>query len=237
MPNWVRNKVSFEGPSDKIESMLDSIKSVNKNGDLNFIDFDKIIPMPESLKIESGTSTDTGIALVKYLNGDCSELKKMLSYQWVTNAGIKTVEELFEDFKKRDNYNSTIEQGKKAIFNFENYGHNHWYSWSVDNWGTKWNAGDTSYNGGVLEFETAWSTPEPVMIELSDMNPDITFTVEYADEDIGSNCGKYTLKGGDGEYVEYDGIQACEVWGYDPAEYYPEIYRDQQIDKILGDKE
>jgi hypothetical protein len=237
MPNWVRNKVSFEGPSDKIESMLDSIKSVNKNGDLNFIDFDKIIPMPESLKIESGTSTDTGIALVKYLNGDCSELKKMLSYQWVTNAGIKTVEELFEDFKKRDNYNSTIEQGKKAIFNFENYGHNDWYSWSVDNWGTKWNAGDTSYNGGVLEFETAWSTPEPVMIELSDMNPDITFTVEYADEDIGSNCGKYTLKGGDGEYVEYDGIQACEVWGYDPAEYCPEIYRDQQIDKILGDEE
>jgi hypothetical protein len=237
MPNWVRNKVSFEGPEDQIKSMLDSIKSVNKNGDVNFIDFDKIIPMPESLKIESGTSTDTGIALVKYLNGDCSELKKMLSYQWVTNAGIKTVEELFEDFKKRDNYNSTIEQGKKAIFNFENYGHNDWYSWSVDNWGTKWNAGDTSYNGGVLEFETAWSTPEPVMIELSDMNPDITFTVEYADEDIGSNCGKYTLKGGDGEYVEYDGIQACEVWGYDPAEYYPEIYRDQQIDKILGDEE
>jgi hypothetical protein len=76
MPNWVRNKVSFEGLSDKIKSMLDSIKSVNGNGDINFIDFDKIIPMPESLKIESGTSTDTGIALVKYLNGDYSELKK-----------------------------------------------------------------------------------------------------------------------------------------------------------------
>jgi len=234
MPNWVRNKVSFEGTSDKIKSMLDSIKSVNKNGDVNFIDFDKIIPMPESLKIESGTSTDTGMALVKYLNGDYSELKKMLSYQWVTNDGIKTVEELFEDFKKRENFEKTIEQGKKAIFNLENYGHNDWYSWSVDKWSTKWNASETSYDGGVLEFETAWSTPESVMVKLSDTHPDITFIVEYADEDIGSNCGKYTLKGGDSEYVEYDGIQACEVWGYDPAEYYPEIYRDQQIDKILG---
>jgi len=88
-----------------------------------------------------------------------------------------------------------------------------------------------------LEFETAWSTPEPVIIELSDMYPDITFIVEYADEDIGSNCGRYTLKGGQGEYVKYDGIGACEVWGHDPAEYYPDIYRDQQIDKILGDEE
>ena len=237
MPNWVRNKVSFEGPSDKIEAMLDSIKSVSGNGNVNYIDFEKIIPMPESLKIDSGSLTDTGISLVKYLNGDDTNLKKMLSYPWVINAGIKTVEELFEEFKKRDNYNSTIEQGKRAIFNLENYGHNDWYSWSVDNWGTKWNAGETSYDGGVLEFETAWSTPEPVMIELSDMNPDITFIVEYADEDIGSNCGKYTLKGGVGEYVEYDGIGACEVWGYDPAEYYSEIYRDQQIDKILGDEE
>ena len=236
MPNWVRNKVSFEGLSDKIEAMLDSIKSVNGNGDINFIDFDKIIPMPESLKIESGTSTDTGIALVKYLSGDYSELKKMLSYQWVTNAGIKTVEELFEDFKKSENYEKTIEQGKKAIFNLENYGHNDWYSWSVDKWGTKWNASETSSDGEVLEFETAWSSPEPVIVKLSDMNPDITFIVEYADEDIGSNCGRYTLKEGVGEYVEYDGIQACEVWGYDPAEYYPEIYRDQQIDKILGEE-
>jgi hypothetical protein len=237
MPNWVKNKVSFEGPSDKIESMLNSIKSVGKNGDVSYIDFEKIIPMPESLKIDSGSLTDNGIALIRYLNGDDTDLKKMLSYQWVIKAGIKTVEDLFEDFKKRSDYDKTVEQGKKAIFNLDNYGYNDWYSWSVNNWGTKWNAGETSYDGEVLEFETAWSTPEPVIIELSDMYPDITFIVEYADEDIGSNCGRYTLKGGQGEYVEYDGIGACEVWGHDPAEYYPEIYRDQQIDKILGDEE
>ena len=234
MPNWIKNKISFEGPEDQIKSMLDSIKSVSVNGDVNFIDFDKIIPMPESLKIESGASTDTGMALIKYLNGDYSELKKMLSYQWVTNTGIKTVEELFEDFKKRENFDKTIEQGKKALYNIENYGHNDWYSWSIENWGTKWNSSETSYEGGCLEFETAWSTPEPLIVKLSEMYPDIEFSVEYADEDIGSNCGRYTLKGGEGEYVEYDGVGACEVWGYDPAEYYPEIYRDQQIDKILG---
>ena len=78
MPNWIKNKISFEGPEDQIKSMLDSIKSVSVNGDVNFIDFEKIIPIPESLKIESGTSTDTGMALIKYLNGDYSELKKML---------------------------------------------------------------------------------------------------------------------------------------------------------------
>ena len=81
MPNWVRNKVSFEGLSDKIEAMLDSIKSVNGNGDVNYIDFEKIIPMPESLKIDSGSLSDNGIALVKYLNGDDTDFKNMLSYQ------------------------------------------------------------------------------------------------------------------------------------------------------------
>ena len=239
MPNWVKNKITFEGTSDKIEEMLKSIQSVDKNGDINYIDFEKIAPMPESLNIESGSSTDTGVALIKYLNGDDSELKKMLSYQWVVNAGIKTAEELFEDFKKRGDYEKIIEHGKKAIFNLENYGHTSWYSWAIENWGTKWNSTESYYDeyDEVLGFETAWSTPEPVIAELSCLYPEITFIVEYADEDIGSNCGRYTLKDGDGEYVEYDGVGACEVWGYDPAEYYPEIYRDQQIDKILGDEE
>ena len=68
------------------------------------------------------------------------------------------------------------------------------------------------------------------------MFPDVGIRVEYADEDIGSNCGRYIMEDGEVvEYEEYDGPEACEVWGYDPAEYYPEIYRDQQIDKILGE--
>jgi hypothetical protein len=49
-----------------------------------------------------------------------------------------------------------------------------WYSWNVNNWGTKWNA----YSQELLEqdnytlkiqFDTAWSPPEPVIARLRDM--------------------------------------------------------------------
>jgi hypothetical protein len=239
MPNWVKNSISFEGSDEKIKEMLNSIQSVDKNGEISYIDFEKIIPMPESLKIDSGSSTDNGIALVKYLVGDDSLLKEMLSYSWVKNANITTTKQLFENFQSNENFNSLIDAGKKAIYNLENFGYTGWYSWSCDNWGTKWNASSSYlHDNNILEFETAWSNPYPVLLELSSKFPDIKFTVEYADEDIGSNCGRYVLQGGNQiEFTEYDGIKACEIWGYDPAEFYPDIFRDQQIDKILGDKE
>ena len=64
------------------------------------------------------------------------------------------------------------------------------YEWCCDNWGTKWNAYEvavTKWDG--IYFDTAWATPEPIFRELSKRFPDVTLVVEYADEDIGHNCG------------------------------------------------
>ena len=154
------------------------------------------------------SSTDNGIALVKYLAGDDSLLKEMLSYSWVKTCNITTTKQLFEKFKLKDNFNSLIESGKNAIFNLENFGYTDWYSWSCDNWGTKWNASSSYlHDNNILEFETAWSNPYPVLLELSGKFTDIKFIVEYADEDIGSNCGRYVLQGGTQiEFVEYDAV-------------------------------
>lgn len=48
-----------------------------------------------------------------------------------------------------------------------------WYTWNIDNWGTKWN----SYQGTlydskdkfVCQFLTAWGPPEPIFDKLTDM--------------------------------------------------------------------
>ena len=238
MPNWVKNKVSFEGSTETINEMLESIKTIEENGDCSFIDFEKIIPMPESLKIDSGTLTDNGIALVRFLSGDDSLLKEMLSYSWVKKENIKTTQELFDVYKSKKEFDQILEGGKKAIYNLENFGHTDWYSWSCDKWGTKWNSSNSFVQDDILEFETAWSNPHPVLLELSKKYPDIKFTIEFADEDIGSNCGRYILQDGQEiEFENYDGIKACDVWGYDPADFFPDIFRDQQIDKIIGGDE
>ena len=109
----------------------------------------------------------------------------------------------------------------KGFFNIKRYKARDWYDWSIENWGTKWNAGDTIVDNETIEFETAWSTPVPVFVELSKRLKDITITVDYADEDIGSNCG--TLEILNGEVTESKPETprqfACDLWGYDESDF------------------
>lgn len=113
-----------------------------------------------------------------------------------------------------------------------------WYDWSIENWGTKWDVRDTYEDSeGYICFDTAWSTPHTLIFELSTRYTDLTFEVEYADEDLGSNCGMYQIRNGDEiEFVTYGIEEACRIWDYDISEIAPEIYRDKQIDKIIGDE-
>lgn len=90
-----------------------------------------------------------------------------------------------------------------------------WYSWRVSRsgWGTKWNAYEVTDEDDHFKFRTAWSTPDPVIQALSEQFPAYTFYVEYADEDIGSNCGTYTYVNGElvGE-TEEDRTFALAIW-------------------------
>lgn len=68
-----------------------------------------------------------------------------------------------------------------------------WYTWRNKYWGTKWNTYDgytkIGTNTITCVFSTAWSTPYEVWKELAHNYP-YDFEVRYADEDLGSNCGK-----------------------------------------------
>lgn len=86
--------------------------------------------------------------------------------------------------------------------NEERYGYATWYEFAIANWGTKWNAYDIYVDAESITFQTAWSTPEPIIKSLSTMIPDATIQVKYADEDWGSNCGIYEYKNGELMYEE-----------------------------------
>ena len=94
-----------------------------------------------------------------------------------------------------------IEAVIRAISNHQDCGHIYWYDWNIDNWGTKWNAygqpkGGFSTKATSFKFQTAWSHPEKMIKAISEKLPDVAFALEYADEDIGSNCGTYAIKNG-----------------------------------------
>lgn len=93
-----------------------------------------------------------------------------------------------------------------------------WYDWRVNNWGTKWNAYEISFHDNCIKFLTAWTMPQQVTEALSMQFPDCMFVHDWADEDLGFNCGTGTIKGGYWIEMDFedDYTFACNLWGYDP---------------------
>lgn len=93
---------------------------------------------------------------------------------------------------KTDNVNELIEK----------YGHGDWYSWSVENWGTKWNtdAQDWSRDGDSISFwfDSAWAPPTALYDKITAEGYDVE--AYYLEEGMGF-VGKY-WEGAD-EYYEY----------------------------------
>lgn len=190
MPNHITNILTITGEKEQVETC---IKAIRGSEDEQYIDFNKIVPMPETLHITSGSSVDNAIDIIQ--NND-EKFKMMLEYPWAKEEGIKTIEELKSKIKARLSQKD-FDEARMAIENEKKYGFRDWYSWSNANWGTKWNAYDQLIeDGNVIKFDTAWASPYPVMEKLAQMFPNLHFCVEYADEDLGSNCGTYEFDGG-----------------------------------------
>lgn len=225
MPNWVENRLSYNGNETEIKEMLEKIRY--DNATIGTIDFNKIIPMPKSLDIECGSRTDKGIEMVKnYLENLPAELK----------GKEGTYEEILEDLHNHsadisdDEEKKIWDVGVTAVDNLYKYNAPTWYEWCNDNWNTKWNAcgydENTDYSDSdFIWFQTAWSAPIPVIKKLSEMYPNIELTLEFADEDLGQNCGEMKFKGGDiiEEYIPHTGKEAMEfaarVWEYDLSDF------------------
>ena len=56
LPNHLMSKIHFSGEQSRIDELLKFIK-----GEETLFDFNKVIPMPESLNIEAGSRTDSGL--------------------------------------------------------------------------------------------------------------------------------------------------------------------------------
>jgi len=240
MPNHVTNNLKFKGPQEDVEVLRNAINSKTKDGESVLIDFEKIIPMPESLRIESSNSVDNGMAVIIFKEtGASSELTHMLSYPWVKAEGIKNIKELAAYLLKENR--ADLNLGAQALDNLKKYGHKDWYSWSTAKWGTKWNAySQIEIGENEISFDTAWSTPLPVIKKLSKMFPTIEILLSFADEDFGQNCGEITLKAGktieedlpEGGSVEAY-VLASEVQGRD-IENMIEDYHDTEDEDFAG---
>ena len=81
MPNHVINRLEFDCPEERRKEILSAIcyddSTESERTGIGTIDFNKIIPMPPSLDIESGSGTVKGINL--YLTSFWKEQDSMKS--------------------------------------------------------------------------------------------------------------------------------------------------------------
>lgn len=236
MPNHVTNIVkvtNFGGHSAK--EILK--RCVNES---HHFDFELIIPMPEGMKdfhphlgIISRAENAIGVELKDQSDG-LNALIQALSKK-------NRIDDCFRPAKAED-----LPLIIQAIQNYIDNGYFYWHDFSINKWGTKWNAYGQNDDPKCLvtgiTFETAWSTPKNIYLALSAIFPEATFEIQYADEDMGSNCGTIVYQNGElksfdiaGSYSEMskeDQLKwlsfACTVRGRDYEEYLAEMSSDEE---------
>ena len=198
MPNHVKNRIT--GPKEVIDALMGEEEGKPS------VDFNKIIPKPDyvwdgsvSLAVES--AAEIALGLIKWDSPPRNN--PLADFQSGNYGGAASV----------IHYSNCVKQLKNGPFpkdfsdeDFEAFvsfmrchrkcGLMHGLDWNREKWGTKWNAYETErVSDTVVTFETAWSAPHKVMVELANQTK-AAFLHEWADEDTGSNVGRCHYKEG-----------------------------------------
>jgi hypothetical protein len=91
------------------------------------------------------------------------------------------IAQILKDIKTEDNF---IDFEKIIpIPNIDWYNSkDNWYKWNIQNWGTKWNSYDSKQLNNVIYFTTAYSSPFPIIEQLSKLYKTVKFTLIYFEE-------------------------------------------------------
>lgn len=180
---------------EKKEYVKNELKDTNIEDFLSNDYYDKFFKR-EFSQVEFDTANKELKAII---NGE----REMFENIDFVGLGIKNLEDL----------------GNTYIKNILEYGCDTWYDFACKNWGTKWNACHTYYVDEYnIEFDTAWSTPIHIFEEIS-KKYNTRVEVEYADEDIGYNCGTMIFENGELVSKNYgDETFANNVWGWSMEE-------------------
>lgn len=189
MPNHVTNRITITGSRTARlafkRAFLAEIREPRPDGSEALhaeFDFGRIVPMPDLIRqTESSSAVSMGLLLLGrvdvadaiFLPGKslAEEIARHLALPQVRAAGVSDYAGLQSWIRAIDP--ACEEKARIAIAAQEQHGHSSWYSWSLANWGTKWNAYDFRLIAEDddrldLSFDTAWSPPEPIFAAIAD---------------------------------------------------------------------
>lgn len=223
MPNWCTNTIRINRKT--AEEFLLS-KGKNDNGkEIDVVDFNKLIPMPESLLVTSGSTNERDIYMYlsdhnnKAINKDTKgygafDAINPLGFdeQRLSRIAQQVIEACNDPKTKEESYQA----GKVLVENYEKYGACTWYEWANEHWGTKWNAGECQIedvgNGKVeINFDTAWCPPEGILAELAKHGDfDLSYDIE---------CNGYGTLEGRGGTLRDTGYEPFDYGDFEGSDY------------------
>ena len=155
MPNWCMNKVRIRADSKTLSEIKDTLRGLEYFRPVNCDD--RKIQLP----LESKESLFSFHKIIPQPD-DC------LDPEDPRRVNAKpTSDDLLESLSKKSN--GTMPD---------------WWTWRVNNWGTKWPVGDTvgfeEKKGSIVyHFDTAWSPPVPIIHRLSVMFPKANILLSF----------------------------------------------------------
>ena len=194
MANDITNVLIISSDDEKtLNDICSNISTRTDDGYLIGFDFNKIIPMPKELDLESGSPIDKAIShALSYLESrDVSEYTHSRSIifnsEYYSFRGLPIAGSFIVPIPDNEIDMEQVELGLKYIRNLKEYGAFTWYDWSRTNWGTKWNSygyklfeeqpipkcaqevvNKKKYSR-VIRFQTAWDPPFKVYTKFRDM--------------------------------------------------------------------
>lgn len=209
MPNWCYNEL--EVWKDDTTNAADEFKVFKSVHDIDKgkLDFEVCHPMPETMKITSGSTTEEAMKYHKALDGDYESIDEDMKWPRYKDIikGKRTIDTkrkaIMADIEKRLT-KEDLKEGQLALDNIKKYGFKDWYDWSIANWGTKWNASSVEVNENSdnwvhIYFETAWSPPDGWYHMLFKKFPNLRFKAKITEE---SDMYMGYIVGKEGKYME-----------------------------------
>lgn len=238
MPNHCTNVIEIRGPVEALKKVKDKYFKDDQ------LDFNSVIPMPPELQIEEGSRTTEGMEALK------KPFEEVASQRWyqniVGNKKPKDRDEMLMLLEKEPEGKEILKLGKMALDNQRRFGHTTWYSWSSANWNTKWNSYEpwctkieTNEKGdGVLQFgfDTAWSPPMPVLVELMDQTAGLGDLVMagYNIDEGGFFFDSFAIRAGEEPIITEHQYEQMISFDEETGEYIEHYSREELIQSMFG---
>lgn len=246
MPNYVTNQISFGKGKNELAEFQRMAAELRMEGEnLGSIDFNKLVPMPDSLDIIAGSQTDDGLKLYRQFIGESAVISAQ-SLNLSEDERQKLAENHLKKWTEIQEKDPEVwSLGEKAYQNLQKYSCPTWYEWRIQNWGTKWNACNCvplDEKSGVMQFDTAWGDVRRLVKKISEKYPRRKIHYRWADEDIGTNVGEIYFYDGQPTETNIPEMHsraayelAADILGVDLAEYNLYLTKDRSTYKYMPD--